>query len=712
MGYDPNKSTTFSKATQAPQSASGYTPRQPAQVAQPMPQLAPGSYERGADYGALVQEGFVDDPVSKIKIFASQRFPDMPIEEAVSRYHIFDKDGAPQIGYTMGELDQQGNPIYYPEKPGFMQSPMHAALDVASWAPSGIPQLAGEAAAATRVGAEALKKAPFPHPAAKAAAYTGGAMVGGALAGATAESLKQGAGKAIYGDDFDLLPVGEAAKWAAFGEFLGPVMSKGAGYMFGNKKPMDLSRINEIDVDDLMRKAEQFGITLTPAELSNAVELKSMQRILSQHPASMGEMQEFFDTRNEQLLTAMNDLISSVSPYDDLLEGGGAAFKAAQKRRQDLIDARSDAVSDLYNAGRGLDVAPARVSSIRDGLEMLASDSGAAKQRLLGQLADKLINPDTGKVYNKAGQLHDVRMELDGLLENKSLPKWKAGVISKMRGEIDALLKEFPEYKKADKVFSEMSKPIEKIESLIGPKLIRAGDDDAATAIMTRIFGSKSSPQRVASARKIFEEAGELDKWDGLVQGWLEDRLISMPGRIDANTPMDFRKVLIGNTPKKDIPKLKAALGEEKFSQMMDMADLLSALAKMPKAGSPTAPNLWNVEEVNKWGGGLSKEQLAKNAANLVQSINVLKWPQRISDAAQEKIFEENMQSLARIFTSPEGYTKLKREIDMLRKLEDSANMTSTQRIVAPALIKMAAMIATEDAPVSEESTGFMRMPM
>jgi len=624
--------------------------------------LVPTSYEKGADWSALVKEGFVDDPLVKAKIFAEQRFPDLPPEESIKNYRVFAEDGEQVIAYTTGEKDSKGNLIYFREKPENIKSQM---LNIASAIPSEGVKLGAEA-----LGAAAAAARVAPNPVSKVL----GSATGASLAGGATEAAFQ-AGQSLYGDDFDVLPVAERAKWAAYGELMGrsfePILSKGFQWAFGKKDmPIDEDILN-VDVDDMIAFSQERGITLTPAELTNARQLKQIQRVLKQDPITAAEMDEFLKLRTDKINEEAFNLINDSTGADSAAEGIELASKAVVNRYDKLVKERSDSVKDLYKEGaaKSLDIAP--VKKIVDPLLNSAQKSGI-KRNFINSWVDKFYEktPDGKKYINtQAGNLHDIRQEIDRVLELDTTKGWQRRELSELRKSVDDALKTIPEYKKADKIFSDKSKPIDAIRDKFGAKNL-SDINDVGDVIVKRVF---SSPKKIAEAKKIFIDGGEKEAWDNLAGSWLMSRLENMPERTQGvNTAFDIKKALMGAKNKVQGKRmLDAAFDESQMKDINSFIDVMEAISRDGNLGSPTWVNDVVADSIKQMGATVPTEKAAefmRGIGGLFKTLNIFEWGDKIEGAASDKLYQSNMKKLSNLFSNPDGLKNIANEMEAIKK--------------------------------------------
>ena len=248
-----------------------------------------------ADIFTALKAGVPTDKQAAIKLFAEAR----GIPE--SRYRV--------VGNEIVYQADDGK--FYSEVPGMMTKPMtsmaynlpdvlEAVPDIAAGIMTTPMLMAGPAGAAASMGITS-------------AAAAGANAIRQNIAGLLADQEVSGADIATQGivsGLFQAAPLGLRM-------FLGRNVAK------------DIAKVNAPEVADLVQKAKDLGIDLTPAELTNLPSLKSQQKVLGNIVESADTLGDFYLNRyKEQVQPAVNKFLEGISRVDDPMTAGYRGQKA------------------------------------------------------------------------------------------------------------------------------------------------------------------------------------------------------------------------------------------------------------------------------------------------------------------------------------------------------------------------------------------------
>ena len=272
--------------------------------------------DRGASMGDLAVSSFADDPAKRIAYLAGQRFPDIPLNSAMQRYGYFD-----------GEIVYRGDDgNIYSESPGLLDkaaSEVSKVLPIGASIGTGIATapmwLAGPAGMATSAGATAA-------------------------AGAGGEAVRQFVGKQVMDDPFSGTDVAMEGAYGLACEAVGGVATK----FMGRKVAKDIAKINTEDLATLQRLSDKYGISLTPAELTNLPSLKAQQKALGNITESADQMDDFYKMRGGQIDDAVERQLGAVSSIDSQEIAGELTRSAARNTMKDVAEHRAKQASPLY----------------------------------------------------------------------------------------------------------------------------------------------------------------------------------------------------------------------------------------------------------------------------------------------------------------------------------------------------------------------------
>jgi len=650
----------------------------------------------GASWTALMQEGFVDDPQTKISIFAKNRFPDLPLGESRKRYAVV-KD---EIVYDSGEKNEKGDPIYYREKPEGVWS---AAKDIISAIPSEGVKIAGEIAASIPSAKKGAELMPFKHPLAKGAGGIIGAATGVAPAAAAGEGYKQAVGEYFFDEEFSPEKVREETLNSVMGELvggpLGIILSKvarGTGdKILGNIDIDKLKGISSGSIDSLVEKSKKLGLVLTPAEVSNLSRLKNYQRVLSQHPASADIFDEFYENRNIAMDDAFNKVINDISTSTSVLEGTKRGSREITQALDNATKARKNATENLYNVAFKADPMDATdLLKYMDKLgKMEVGGTGKAIDRVrkwlgsdtdAGRAARSLMDEGMSRTADKISlknlpieKAHNIRKELGDMIgtAKKSGAKSQARTLTKIREELTRNIEDAsPKYKEANNKYAELSSPINELEDLFTPKVL-AGEDRAVQEIGNLLFGPKSSDAHIRKAKAALIKQGADGEaaFQDLSAAYLRENLDKVSENLTGiMTPGQYKKALWKNNRGRKM--LKASLGDQAFKNLEDFVDVATAIARGPQPNSMTWANL----ETNK-----ELAEMAKTTAGRMgEMVGRMMKPGRWGDTMSEKNQEHFYAKVAKAFTDPNNADALKMDISKLMRTP-AAEMWKSRELAA-----------------------------
>lgn len=325
---------------------------------------------KGAGFGALVKAGTVDDPQTKINVFAKSRgiSPD--------RYSVVD-----------GDIFYEGDDgKLYPESPsGVGGFGKELAANTIANAPA-IALSTGGSIAGGILGAPG-------GPAGVAA----GAVVGSGVGGAAGEGYRKTIGALAFDEpqtvEGNVKAMGKEGALAMAGEGIGRLASKGFKEVKLRRNVRDIDRLNQVAIGRVQELADKYKVQLTPAEMTGLRSLINQQWYLSNAPDSADTIVSFMKNREPELQRAMYEYFDTLSkesaPYNAVLR----SQNAAKKHVSNLKLARKEATEALYKQamrdGSEIDVTDA-IMSIYSGVQADPGSPGAA-------MANKIIKRVVGE---------------------------------------------------------------------------------------------------------------------------------------------------------------------------------------------------------------------------------------------------------------------------------------------------------------------------
>lgn len=554
---------------------------------------------------------------------------------------------------------------YYAEVPGLFKSPLtslaYNAPDVAETIPSIIAGVATTPMLMTGVPG-----------ALGSAAITGGVS-------SLANMARQGIAGLLAGEErpVDIPQVATSGLLDAATQMI----PAGKLAMYNRRVATDINKLDPTAVAELTRLAQERGITLTPAELTNLSSLKAQQKVLSNIPESGDTLAKFYEKRyTQQIQPAVEDFLSTISRVDDPMTAGFRGQKALKDQLENLKLARETETAPLYTAAFSsavpVDVKPI-VTQIDNMLDIAKGDEKRALERIKNNLYRETTTVDANgkEVVNKVLEdrlpaLQRAKFDIDAMLSSDavgSMDKIVVGDLTRIKNDLVARMgKDNPAYLEANAAFEIASEPINKfMEKRTGTSLINISQDNL-NQFGTKVF--EGSPQTVRYVKQQIQ-ASNPKAWDEVTRAYLqqtwEKAMTVTPGSkelpIDAGAA--WRNMLLGNTKTQRL--LQEALPPDQFVALKDLTTVLEAAGKVKKIGSDTAYNQKIIANLEDKAPGVFAEigRLAGGA------ISPQRWGQFISDWASERAFAKNADTLANIITDPKGITRLRE----LRKMSPTS---------------------------------------
>lgn len=589
--------------------------------------------EGSADFGTLTKAAMVEDPQTKLRIFAKGRFPKLDEKEALSRYGIVD-----------GE-------VLYVDDNG----------DVHKENPSGVSGAAKRLAANTVADAPAIIGGTV---GAALSAPSGPGMIAGGAAGA---AVGKAGGKAIANVAFDEpqtpADYGKAMGSEALFSVGGNLIGLGLAKVLTRGAARDIARLDPQAIAELQRKAAAQGVDLNVAQQTNLPSLKAKYDVLASMPTSRDAIAADAEKQSRQAYVAAGRFLANVSPTDGLDEAGAQARKGATKVIAKLTKERSAAAKPLYKAAF-------------DGFQEFSEDEAARLAQLrtspsfrqAERLADRLYQDDVATMGAKdmpqlsaLRDLHYTKLALDKMIGDEAkggYSKTSRGALVGLKNELLSVMDEAsPAYAKARETFAHMTPNIQSVQDGIISRVAGLGDEQAFKAA-NMMFGGNTSPIAVDRAKRLFEKAGLKEDWDAMLRAHLQDtfekagREFKTAGGALEQAP-NWRAALAGNPRQYRI--LEKAMDPVQFAAFNDMMDVFQAMGRTSGAGagSQTMTRLEGREMLSQDSGSGVIGQVARLGSP--QNIG-----NRVGDWLAEVRLGDHAEKLAEVMTSPDGIRKLR----------------------------------------------------
>jgi hypothetical protein len=591
---------------------------------------------RAAGFGTSLVGGIPTDKQAAIKYFAQKR--GIP----VTRYTIVDGD----IAY------QADDGKYYKEIAGPASTAAYYAPDVAEMVPD---ILAGVVSAPLTLGG--------PLGVATASTFTGGVAAGTNYA-------RQLLGGLIGGQEVNPNEVAISGVLSGAAE-LAPAVRKG---FVERRTARDIGQINLSRAEALRKKSVDLGVPLTPAELTSLGSLASQQKVLTNVPESQVKMQQFYKEREKKVQSAVDDYLGSLSKVEDQSVAGNRGVQALEVQRENLIRARDEAVTPIYESAfaASVPVNTAPVLSQIDNMLKTQPPSGRAAG-YLRKIKDLLQKPGIDAEGNQLKELvpedrlpnlQNSKFEIDAMFKEDAFSSLDKTVQAKLTAIKNNLLeqmgKDNPDYIAANREFERFSQPLNEFnERITGVSLMQMSPDNLKN-FANRIF-QNPSPETIKYAKKQIIAGGGEEAWNAVTRSFLEEQwmLAKKPAKSQQGAKFDtgntWQNAIMGDP--KQMKAMQAALNPAQFQALRDLAEVLEAAGSVRKLGSDTAFNQLVTEELMK---NPPVTSITTGVARAVGGIKLDQPAKALSDWAIKRDAAANADKIASIITSPDGISRLK----------------------------------------------------
>jgi hypothetical protein len=611
---------------------------------EPMPK-AISDPSKGASMVTAFMGGIPTDKQAAVNYFAKQR------GISPNRYRIIDGD----IAY------QADDGKFYKEVSGLGATAAYYAPDVAEMVPD---VTAGVALAPLAI----------TSPVGTAAAATG---VGTVAAGTN--YLRQKLAQSIAGQEVDPFQVGVSGLLSGVAE-LAPAVRKG----FQERRlARDIAQVDPKLVASLRAKSGQYGIPLTPGELTNLSSLLGQQKVMGNVAESSKVMQQFYKEREAKVQSAVDDYLSTISQVEDAAVAGNRGVAALEQQKQKLIADRDAAVTPIYEKAFELSV-PVNTAPVLNQIDnMLKTQPPTGRAAgYLRKIKDLLQKPEidaegnTLKTFvpeDRLPNLQNSKFEIDAMFKEDAFSSLDKTVQAKLtvikNNLLEQMGKENPDYIAANRAFERLSQPINEFnERITGVSLMQMSPDNLKN-FANRIFANPS-PGTIRYAKQQIVAGGGEEAWNAVTRAFLEEQwtLAKKPAKTQQGLKLDtgntWQNIIIGDP--KQMKAMQAALSPDQFKALRDLAEVLEAAGRAKKLGSDTAFNQLVTEEMFK---NPPITSITTGVARTVGGIKLDQPAKVLADWAIRKDAAVNAEQIAKIITSPDGINRLKE----LRKMSPTS---------------------------------------
>jgi hypothetical protein len=584
---------------------------------------------RGAPFGTMVKSAMVDNPETKMRIYAKSRFPKLAEKDALDRYGV--------IGGEIVYLDDDGK--------------------IKKESPSGVggffkelgANLLGQAPAVVGGTAGAIMGAP---------AGPVGAAGGAALGAAGGKGYSQVIANLLF--DEPQSPGGNVGGMATEGAvsggttFLGSKLAQKIGE---RALARDISKLNRPDAEALIAKAKGMGVDLNVAQATNLPSLKGRYEVLGRMEPSMDIIDASRVAQGEQAAGAAGKFLDFLSPSSASPQVAGQGARAGAVKVLDKVATnRATAAKPLYDKALSAVVDPADETLQRISSTPAFKQAWERAQRIA---ANEGI--DLGDAANNMRALHYVKLGMDDLIksgpregvgatENRAI----VGVKNQLLGWMD---KAAPDYARARSVYGHYMPTLNAQRNGLMGELAELADTDVNTAAR-KIFDPRNAPEDVRNLRSMFFRYDQGAKWNAVLKSYLQDTLEqssrefkSGAGGIRAQAPT-WRAMIVGNPKQYEV--LRAGMTAPQVAALNDMMEVFEAMGRVTgQGGSPTAPLQFARDAMRR--------DVGPGPIGVVSTaMSPQTWGPRIDAWLTEARLGKHAEEMARVMTSADGLNKLK----------------------------------------------------
>ena len=436
----------------------------------------------------------------------------------------------------------------------------------------------------------------------------------------------------------------------------------------------DIATIDQRSARELINKANQQGIFLTPAEITNLSSLMGQQKILGNVPTSSQKLNTMYQQREvQQIRPAVENFLANISPVSDVAEAGAKGQKSLQAAKE-LMETERAAIADPIYADAFAQSVPVDVAPVIGKIDDYLKTAKGSQRSMLLKMKDLLYTDkprlnDAGDVVmekaldDRLPALQNSKFEIDKMFKDESFTSMDKKIqsqLTNLQQELVAQMgKENPAYIEANKAFAEASKPLERFAQSKAGLSLTAVSPDNLNQFATRLFESNSVPA-IRYAKQQIQKV-DPDAWDAVTRAYMQDvwTKAKTPAKNQRGMKLDtgnsWRNMLIGDENSQ--AALRAALSPQQFQALIDLTSVLEASARVQKLGSDTA---FNTEILKQWKEQAKGDPIAMAAIGGGTLLQPQNWGKMIADWAVERRFANDADKLANIITSPDGISRLK----------------------------------------------------
>lgn len=600
--------------------------------------------KRTLSFGQQAALGFAPDDEAWLKGAAQRLYPGEPLAASRQRF------GRTSDGRAYHKDDSGAHMEV--ESPTFPDRLANVGAGVGKMLPIGggiVGTILGAPAAATGVGV-----------AGTVAAGAGGAALG--------EGARQLAGRAILGADVAENPNALAIATEGLTSGLGAGVGAGFGSWASRYAVPDIAQFSAKATNDLLAKAQQAGIRLTPAEATGLESLTQEQKRLMAVPQSANEMRKFFAERNEEVLGAWRQNLNALNPPGDAGRVGQRAAASAKDIVQSRVAERTG-IAEPYYKQAFAENTQVRPGDVHTYLETELQHAKGPMRSTLEKIQGYLRTSD-GKSSDRSLQgLDNAKKAIDQL--EASLMSKEGGIDASTRYAVDGVRRRLIDamdqaeggsgvYARGRQAYERLTKMrVEPAKEAVAP-LLNIRDTNPVRAAQAILDPATRSPELVTEARKLFQQAGAKAEWDGLVRQFLQEEVA---GALKVSVAGELRNVggkIASKMDEGTMGNLQAAMLPAEFAKLKDLLEVFRATGRALDQNTDTAFKMQAIERAKNAAGG--------GVARVARNLNPIEWPKHVAEFFANKNYERQAEALAKIYTS--GDPKMIAQLRQLKRYE------------------------------------------
>lgn len=528
-----------------------------------------------ASFSTMAQGGFVDDIKTRMKVYATRRFPSLSPEDALQRYGVHNGE----IVY----MDDDGKVKFeVPPKIG-----------------SRLKRFAGQ---------EVFARTP------SIALGAAGSLVGPLTAGAgaaTGELIRKGIGRTVYGEPGSAHDIGVSAIEEGVGATIGERIGQGVVRLVDRSKGnlgnrlikaagRDITRLSAPEIQRVGASGRRFGINLTTPEVTRSPKLVDRFNLLADLPETSEKAMAAKTKRYAEVSDAVEKYLDTFAPATttpgEAGRRGVEAAKGALKTEQNVRAGMAGPhYREAFESGARADIGPT-VAFIDDELQTAKGEIRRHLENAKKLLMKPDLPEDAIEFETSLKGLHGAKMEIDDIIGNARQTGLGNTVKRNYTRIKQSLLQQMdeasPAYRTAREIFSDYSTIPEALQGTKLAKLAKLEGDAQEKAAYYLFSPAQSSPEAVNIARHYIVNEGGEEAWNALLRTYINTAFDkaskeSMSGIGVSNIGGRLRSYLFGNRQQRKI--IEAAMTTEQKAYFGNFMEVLERTGLLFGKESATA---------------------------------------------------------------------------------------------------------------------------